>query len=316
MGNDNYSRRIKKKGPQRSRKSEFDKRRTHQEVQQIKHELINFAKTSWGQQWIQSILKFGRPFRMQRGIEYAKDDRRIENLRINKGQIFATVQGTAPTPYRVKINFEIIPDEIWKTILVSLAEKIINLTMLLDGILPENIVDIFEENDYPLFPEASKSIKAECSCPDKAIPCKHIAAVILYISKVLDYDPFILLKIRGKSKKEMLIALSLAQKSDSESMMISSNESIEKEDHIKFSFNVPKISVPELLSDKISSKKKRGFEEISFKFKKPRKLIETFENLGIPQSIDNPKAFETVLKSIYQTISSEFYKRSMKIEKK
>ncbi len=315
MDNKNFNRNRKKKGAQRGRKSEYDKRRTHQEVQQIKHELINFAKTSWGQQWIKSILKFGRPFRMQRGIEYAKDDRRIENLRINKGQIFATVQGTAPTPYRVKINFEIIPDKIWKTILDSLAEKIINLTMLLDGILPEEIVNIFKKNNFPLFPDASKDIKAECSCPDKAVPCKHIAAVILYISKVLDYDPFILLKIRGKSKKDVLIALSLAQKSESDSMTIRSNESVEKEDNIKFSFNVPKISVPELLSDKTTSKKK-GFEEISFKFKKPGKLIETFENLGIPQSIDDPKAFEIVLKNIYQTISLEFYKKSMKKEKK
>lgn len=312
MDNDNFNRRIKKKRPERGRKSEYDKKRTHQEVQQIKKDLINFAKTTWGQQWINSILMIGRPFRMQRGIEYAKDDRRIENLRINKGQIFATVQGTAPTPYRVKINFEIIPDETWETILDSLAEKIINLTMLLDGVLPEDIVNIFKENNYPLFPDASKGIKAECSCPDKAIPCKHIASVILYISRVLDYDPFILLKIRGKSKKEILIDLNLAQKSESELMSTRSNVSVEKDENVKFSFNVPKISIQEISSEKANSE---DMKEISFKFKKPGKIIETLENLGIPPNIDNPKAFETVLKRIYQTISSEFYKKSMKKEK-
>ena len=50
MENNNFNRNFKKKGAQRSRKSEYDKRRTHQEVQQIKLELINFAKTAWGQQ--------------------------------------------------------------------------------------------------------------------------------------------------------------------------------------------------------------------------------------------------------------------------
>ena len=320
MEYDNFNRRIKKKRPERGRKSEYEKRRTHQEVQQIKKDLINFATTKWGKQWIHSILKIGRPFRMQRGIEYAKDDRRIENLRINKGQIFATVQGTSPTPYRVKINFDIIPDEAWKIIFDSLANKTINLINLLDGILPEEIANIFEENKYPLFPDATKSIKAECSCPDKAVPCKHIASVILYISKVLDYDPFILLKIRGKSKKEILIDLSLAQKSKSELMSTRSNVSVEKDENVKFSFNVPKISIQEISSEKAISENMKGFEdisfeEISFKFKKPGKIIETFENLGIPQNIDNPKAFETVLKKIYQTISSEFYKKSMKKEK-
>ena len=315
MDNDKFNRRTKKKGPQRSRKSDYDKRRTHQEVQQIKNDLINYANTSWGKEWIKSILMFGRPFRMQRGIEYAEDDRRIENLRINKGQIFATVQGTAPTPYRVKINFDIIPEEIWKTILDALAEKIINLTMLLDGILPEDIVKIFEENKYPLFPDTSKGLKAECSCPDKAIPCKHIASVILYISKVLDYDPFILLKIRGKSKKEILVDLSLTRKDDSELKGKHSKVSVEKEENVRFSFNVPKISIQEISSEGAISENIKSLEDISFKFKKPGKIIETFENLGLPQNIDNPKAFEIVLKNVYHTISTEIYKKSMKKEK-
>ena len=315
MDYDNFNRRIKKKHPERSRKSEYDKRRTHQEVQQIKKDLIDFAKTTWGKQWIHSILKIGRPFRMQRGIEYARDDRRIENLRINKGQIFATVQGTAPTPYRVKIDFDIIPEEEWKIILDSLANKTINLIMLLDGVLPEEIVHIFEKENYTLFPDATKGLKAECSCPDKAVPCKHIASVILYISKVLDYDPFILLKIRGKSKNEILKDLSLGQRADNELINKRSKESYEKDKNIKFSFNVPKISIEEISSEKPTSKTRKGYKEIGFKFRKPGKLIETLENLGPPPNLDNPKAFETVLKGMYQTITTEFYKKSMKIEK-
>ncbi len=315
MDNDNFNRRIKKKRPERGFKSEFDKKRTHQEVQQIKKDLINFAKTTWGQQWINSILMIGRPFRMQRGIEYAKDDRRIENLRINKGQIFATVQGTAPTPYRVKINFDIIPDKIWETIIESLAEKTNNLIMLLDGLLPENIVNIFEENKYPLFLDATKGLKAECSCPDKAVPCKHIASVILYLSKVIDYDPFILLKIRGKSKKEILIDLSLTQRSDSELISKHSEVSLEKDKNAKFSFNVPLIPIQEILSKKAISKTPMELKEIGFKFRKPGKFIETLENLGNPPNLDNPRAFETVLKGMYRTITNEFYKKSMKIGK-
>ena len=303
------NRRSRRKGPDKpQRKSEYEKERTREEVEQIKKNLVNFAKTSWGKQWIQSNLEIGRPFRMQRGIEYVKDERRIENLSINTGQIFATVQGTAPTPYRVKINFEPILEEGWKIILKELAKKTINLIELLEGLLPEDIITIFDENGYSLFLNASKGLNATCSCPDTAIPCKHIAAVILYISRVLDYNPFLLLELRGKSKSEVLNELSLGQeiKSKDESEKVSTTSNIE------FKFNVPKISIVELSSEQ--KKSDTGIDDyyIGFTFRKPGKIIDTLENLGIPQNIEN-KAFEIVLRAIYRKITSKIHDISLEL---
>jgi len=249
---------------------------------------------------------------MQRGIEYVKDERRIDNMSINPGQIFATVQGTAPTPYRVKINFETISEEGWEVILDNLANKTINLVELLDGLLPEDIITIFNENNYSLFPDAEKGLDATCSCPDTAIPCKHIAAVILYIARVLDYNPFLLLELRGKSKNDIFNNLSLAQitTENLKSSPITSKETHGKK-KIDFSFNVPSMSIQELTT------KQKSLEtdyKIGFNLKKPGKIIETFENLGIPPSIDN-KAFEIVFKAIYRLITSHTYQLSMDIEK-
>jgi uncharacterized Zn finger protein len=303
------SRRNRRKDPTKpQRKTEYEKERTREEVEQIKKNLINFAKTSWGKQWIQSNLKIGRPFRMQRGIEYVKDERRIENLSISTGQIFATVQGTAPTPYRVKINFEPILEEGWKIILKELAKKTINLIELLEGFLPEDIITIFDENGYSLFLNASKGLNATCSCPDTAIPCKHIAAVILYIARVLDYNPFLLLELRGKSKSEILNELSLEQgvKSKNESEKISTTSNIE------FKFNVPKISIVELSSEQKKSDTDIDDYSIGFTFRKPGKIIETLENLGVPQNIEN-KAFEIVLRAIYRKITSKIHDISLEL---
>jgi len=299
------NRRLKRKRPDKpQRKTEYEKERTRDEVEQIKKDLIRFANTSWGKQWIQSNLKIGRPFRMQRGIEYVKDERRIDNLSISSGQIFATVQGTAPTPYRVKINFDPILEEGWAEILKKLANKIINLIELLDGSLPEDIIAIFDESEYSLFPDASQGFNATCSCPDTAIPCKHIAAVILYIARVLDYNPLLLLELRGKSKNEILNDLSLVQdgKSTKESEEVSTMK------NGKFKFNLPGISIQDL-SDKQKGSGKDDFS-IGFKLKKPGKIIETLENLGVPQNIEN-KAFEIVLRAIYSTVSSKIYESSL-----
>ena len=303
------NRRIKRKGPNKpQRKNEYEKERTREEVEQIKKNLINFAKTSWGKQWIQSNLQIGRPFRMQRGIEYVKDERRIENLSISTGQIFATVQGTAPTPYRVKINFDPILEEGWKIILKELAKKTINLIELLEGFLPEDIITIFDENGYSLFPDASKGLNATCSCPDMAIPCKHIAAVILYIARVLDYNPFLLLELRGKSKNEILNELSLGQGAKSKK----ESEEASKTSNSEFKFNVPKISIVELSSEQKKSGTDIDDYNLGFTFRKPGKIIETLENLGVPQTIEN-KAFEIVLRAIYRKITSKIHDTSLEL---
>ena len=303
------NRRIKRNKQESSqRKTEYERQHTREEVEQIKKNLINFAKTSWGKQWIQSNLKIGRPFRMQRGIEYVKDKRRIDNLSIIPGQIFATVQGTAPTPYRVKIKFETILEEDWKIILEKLTNRIINLIELLEGSLPEEIITIFDENKCSLFPDASQGLNATCSCPDKAIPCKHIASVILYLARVIDFNPFLLLELKGKSKSEILTDLSLAQPSKSEKKL----EKVAPNQKIESKFNVPKISIQEL-----SNMEKESGEDdfnIDFKLIKPGKIIETLENLGAPQNIEN-KAFEIVLRAIYQKITSEIYSLSSEFAK-
>lgn len=292
------SRRSKKKQPQR--KTEYEKRQTREEVEQIKKDLINYAKTSWGKEWIYSNLQIGRPFRMQRGIEYANDEQRIENVTINEGQIFATVQGTAPTPYRVKINFETINEADWKIIITKLAEHPLNFIELLEGNLPQELITVFEETSHSLFPNALKGLDANCSCPDKAIPCKHIASVILYLSRVIDFNPFLLLELRGKSKNELLDEMSLKGGKSGKKL---TQESTDSKD-ISLRFSIPKIT--EL---KAKKKEKEG-HNFNFNIKNPSKIIETVENLGNPPNLES-KAFEIVLKAIYRKISSKSYEFSL-----
>jgi uncharacterized Zn finger protein len=285
---------------------EDDKRRQHEEVMQIKRDLINYAQTTWGQEWIKSILKTGRPYRMQRGILYAQDEERISNLRINKGHVFAMVQGTAPTPYRVNIYFKTIPDDVWRKIINQLTNKALNLIKLLEGELPMEIIDIFEKNNYSFFLEEIKTEDdAKCSCPDKAIPCKHIAATILYIAHVLDFYPFILLQLRGKTKEELLNELSLAEE-------LEGKEDKKAKEHIESSFDIPKLSIKDM---NLEENYGEEISQIGFKFKKPGKIIETLENIGLPKNLDNPKAFASVLNSIYHAVTAEIYKLAMVLEK-
>nr|WP_244222920.1 SWIM zinc finger family protein [Cupriavidus lacunae] len=37
----------------------------------------------------------------------------------------------------------------------------------------------------------------QCSCPDWAVPCKHLAAVIYLLSREIDGNPFLVFSLRG-----------------------------------------------------------------------------------------------------------------------
>ncbi|TXT66492.1 MAG: SWIM zinc finger protein [Promethearchaeota archaeon] len=290
----------------------MDKKQKHDEVQQIKSDLINFANTSWGKKWVHSILKIGRPYRMRRAMRYAEEDR-ISNILIKKGEIFALVQGTAPTPYRVRIFFNPIPEDAWKIIEEQLSGNLLNLISLLEGTLSDTIITIFEQYHHSLFPDVSHGLNAKCSCPDQAVPCKHIAAVILYISRVIDYNPLILLKLKGKKKKQLLSELKIGKQFTSMKSPKSSTKDEIDRNTSGYSYEVPKISVKDIKVKDIKEKNDLPEQkiDISFQFTKPGRFIETLENLGLPTNLENPKAFAIVMDKIYKTITKQTYKISL-----
>jgi len=286
----------------------MDKREKHEEVMQIKKDLINYAKASWGKKWIHSILKIGRPYRMRRAMRYAEDEERISNLVIKKGEIFSLVQGTAPTPYRVRIFFKTISEKAWNEIGKEISNNLLNLINLLEGKLSDDIIDIFERKNYSLFYDISEGLNARCSCPDQAIPCKHIAATILYVSRVVDYNPLILLKLKGKKKKELLSGLNIGKNIAIKRADKASNKQKISKRTSYYSFNVPKISIEEIKTQKPLRNERK---DINFQFTKPGKVIETLENLGLPPNLENARAFAIVLDKIYKTVTSQAYKISL-----
>lgn len=46
-----------------------------------------------------------------------------------------------------------------------------------------------------VFPKQWTDFKMQCSCPDWAVPCKHLAAVVYKVSTEIDNDPFLVFKL-------------------------------------------------------------------------------------------------------------------------
>jgi uncharacterized Zn finger protein len=168
--------------------------------------LKELGTTWWGKSWIKNMLQYGRFYRLQRAITYTKENR-VSNVIIQKGEVFALCQGTAPTPYRVRIEFTPIVPAQWDKVIAEMGESIFVESKLLSGEMPKHINKLFLRNGVPLFPVPKQNLDATCNCPDEAIPCKHISAVVLTLASIFDYDPFMLFKLRGMTREELLMAL-------------------------------------------------------------------------------------------------------------
>ena len=66
---------------------------------------------------------------------------------------------------------------------------------LIKGEFPSDLQELFTSKGG-LFP-SPKEISFDCSCPDWAIMCKHVAAVMYGIGVRFDENPFFFFELRG-----------------------------------------------------------------------------------------------------------------------
>jgi len=165
-----------------------------------------FVKNWWADRWIKALTPFIGYGRLSRGRSYARRGQVME-IDIAPGQITSRVQGTRPRPYRVSIELRPLSDRQWDKVFDALAEQAIFAAQLLNGEMPPDIEQVFDAVKVPLFPTSQGDLETDCSCPDWANPCKHIAAVYYLLGERFDEDPFLVFELRGRTKEEVAAAL-------------------------------------------------------------------------------------------------------------
>lgn len=165
-----------------------------------------FGKTWWASRWIAALERLVDAGRLSRGKSYARSGQ-VLNLDIQPGRVDARVQGSRPSPYKVRIKIKPLSEEEWERVADAMAEQALFAAKLLAGEMPQNIEEAFAAAKVNLFPISEDDLTTDCSCPDWANPCKHIAAVYYLLGEQFDVDPFLLFRLRGKSKDEMMTML-------------------------------------------------------------------------------------------------------------
>ena len=165
-----------------------------------------FAANWWAKRWLAVLESYGIGSRLQRGRSYARGGQ-VLNIDVQPGRVSARVQGSRPQPYKVEIQVKPLSDGEWDKVLDTISGQAIFAAQLLDGTMPQEIESAFETAQIPLFPRDPRDILSDCSCPDYANPCKHIAAVYYLLGEQFDGDPFLMFALRGRTREQVMDAL-------------------------------------------------------------------------------------------------------------
>jgi uncharacterized Zn finger protein/DNA-binding XRE family transcriptional regulator len=159
------------------------------------------ATSFWGQRWCEHLESYSDfSNRLPRGRTYVRNGSVI-HLAIRTGEIEALVQGSEL--YKIHVKISPLPPAKWKVIQTKCRGKIGSLIELLQGKISSEIMAIVSDQTEGLFP-SPKEIDMDCSCPDWAGLCKHLAAVLYGVGARLDQQPELLFTLRGVDHNELI----------------------------------------------------------------------------------------------------------------
>ena len=162
-----------------------------------------FGQSWWAKRWIKRLEDFNIGARLGRGRSYARNGQ-VRSIKIEKGLVTAQVQGSRRRPYDIFIHINVLTPPQWKKLAGIFAGQAIITAKLLNGEMPQDIEGAFEGLGLSLFPDKPGDLQTDCSCPDWSNPCKHIAAVYYLLGEEFDRDPFLIFKLRGIERENLI----------------------------------------------------------------------------------------------------------------
>ena len=155
-----------------------------------------YGNTWWGKQWLNSLNNIDFSSRLPRGKTYANKGL-AKAIEIDGNIIKAEVQGSVYKPYKVRFTIPKFTSNEKIVIQSLITDNPFFLSKLLNRELPPNLNRLCEIQGIYIFPDKWDDLKGYCSCPDHAIPCKHMAAVLYLIANEIDKNPFIVFQLHG-----------------------------------------------------------------------------------------------------------------------
>jgi uncharacterized Zn finger protein len=127
---------------------------------------------------------------------------RVISMRAVVGRIEGRVQGSHARPHLVELGVPEWTPEQWRAVGEVLTRQARHYARLLAGQLPEQFDQVLETLDLSLIPRPSEwQLACTCRAPE---PCLHQIALWMQVREQLDVDPYLLTRVRGRSREQLL----------------------------------------------------------------------------------------------------------------
>ena len=172
--------------------------------------MARMARTWWGEKFLDVLSTCMDSGRLSRGRAYAGPHRLLE-MEIEHDTVRAVMRGRVnpyfgvykEPRYRVSVQLKRFSAQEWSSIAEAISLNAAFLSYLLMNEMPPTIEKVFHTQNLHLLPRERGDLIAACSCPDYAVPCKHIAGIYYKIASLLDRDPLLLFQLRGMTFEEL-----------------------------------------------------------------------------------------------------------------
>jgi len=155
-----------------------------------------YGTTWWGKQWLNALGEIDYSNRLPRGRSYANKGA-ARDIEMKGNRISAKVRGSRPRPYKVDISIPTFSASQKAKIIEIVTSNPLYLSQLLNREIPSELNEACRKAGINIFPRSWNEIDGNCSCPDWAVPCKHLASVLYLVTNEIDKNPFIVFELHG-----------------------------------------------------------------------------------------------------------------------
>ncbi len=161
----------------------------------------------WSERWLALLNQLGYEPHLRRGRSYARRGL-VKALEVQMGRVSAHVEDRDLGMCEIEILVNRLSDAEWQQVLDALSRQAIYVAQLLAGDMPTNIDELFQQAGVNLLPGGHYDIEIRCNrCQSDGQPCKHTAAVLYLLGQMLDDDPWLLFRLRGRDRQQVLQGL-------------------------------------------------------------------------------------------------------------
>jgi uncharacterized Zn finger protein len=156
----------------------------------------------WTRRW-QTLLK-------ELGVEGDANSLRgcrVKRMEVTPGLVLAQVQDRDLGAAAVEVRLPVLSDAQWEQVLQALAGQALYAAQLLAGNMPAELEELFAQAGASLLPAAKEIVHSCSACPPGERPCRPVTAVYWQLDEMLAEDPWLLLRLRGRDRQQVLAAL-------------------------------------------------------------------------------------------------------------